>query len=374
MNDTDYEAIILKEYPNIESVSVWGGKDNVPPIYGKVFIAMKPVDDYYITIYEKEQIKNDIIANHSVLTVFPEIVDPEYTYITLKTKVHYNKSNTTLDGEEIKTLVRVAILDYREKELKKFGAVFRKSKLQKYINDAHESITGCDISAYLQKRVEPILNQNQAITLNFNTSLYKAGSINKLFSYPEVVVVDVNGVQRRINIEEVPDSYTGIDSIIVVLAGTNYTSTPTVTITGDGTGATAVANIVNRKLNNIVITNRGSNYSRAVVSITGGNGSGATATVELQARNGTLRTFYYRTTTGEKIIVNALAGTIDYSSGELTLTSFEPLSIITNTIYDENVLTVSVQPEEDTVKALRSSILDIDANDISSISIEVTTD
>ena len=35
---TDYEQLIRKKMGAIETMNVWGGQDNVPPEYGKVFI------------------------------------------------------------------------------------------------------------------------------------------------------------------------------------------------------------------------------------------------------------------------------------------------------------------------------------------------
>ena len=34
----DYKAKVSEYYPNADAVAVWGGEDNDPPQYGKVFI------------------------------------------------------------------------------------------------------------------------------------------------------------------------------------------------------------------------------------------------------------------------------------------------------------------------------------------------
>ena len=38
----DYKAIIERNYPLVQSVSVWGGEENTPPLYGKVVISLNP--------------------------------------------------------------------------------------------------------------------------------------------------------------------------------------------------------------------------------------------------------------------------------------------------------------------------------------------
>lgn len=65
----------------------------------------------------------------------------------------------------------------------------------------------------------------------------------------------------------------GIESYIVDVPGVGYTNA-TVTVTGDGSGATALAVIVNGSINKVLMVNPGAGYTRASVKITG-NGSGA---------------------------------------------------------------------------------------------------
>lgn len=67
----------------------------------------------------------------------------------------------------------------------------------------------------------------------------------------------------------------GVTGIAVTAGGENYTSAPTVVITGAGTGATAVATVVNGIVTAITVTAPGTGYSSApTISFTGG---GATA-------------------------------------------------------------------------------------------------
>lgn len=70
-----------------------------------------------------------------------------------------------------------------------------------------------------------------------------------------------------------------IDVVKVTDGGINYDSEPTVTITGDGQGATARANYdaVTGLVTSVYIVTPGSGYSYAIVDISGGNGVGAEA-------------------------------------------------------------------------------------------------
>lgn len=364
----DFKSIITSDYPHIESVSVWGGEDNVPPIYGKIFISLNSKDGYEISIIEKDRIVNEIIANRSVLTVIPEIVDPEYVYLIFVSKINYDSNLTPYNESELKELCRNAFIDYRDVNLRTFESVYRNSSLYRVIDAVDNSITSSEIGIYLQKRFEPTLGETKNYELKFNTPLYKGSPTNRLYSFPAVTVQDSNNIDRNVYFEEVPDSYSGIDSIKVITPGSDYTTPPTVIITGDGTGATATAKIINGKLSSISIDNRGSNYTRATISIIGGEGTGASAVAVLQNRVGDLRTYYYQSN-GEKVIVNNKAGTIDYNEGIVYLTNFTPIAIISNENYPNDTVTLNISPLSETIYPLRNRILELDTNDSSSIQI-----
>lgn len=366
----DYETLVTKDYPTIESVAVWGGEELNPPVYGKIYLSLKTKSNYELTNLEKESIKENLIKTRNILTVIPEIVDPDYEYVLIRGKVTYNPSVTSRSSAELLQLVRAAISDYASNELNQFSSTFRKSKLQSYIESAEKSITGSDLRIYLQKREFVTTNVSANYVVQFNTPLKKGDYINKLYSYPEFRIADLNNTLQTVYIEEVPDSFTGIDRILVVDSGRGYLSPPTVTISGDGNGATATANIVNGRVQSIQVTNKGSTYTRAIVSITGGGGSEATATAVLESRLGTLRTYYFKST-GEKVIVNPNAGDINYDTGEITLRSLLPVTITQNENYATNILTLNAPSENDIIAPLKNRILSIDEDDNLAIQIEM---
>ena len=304
------------------------------------------------------------------MTIIPEIIDPDYEYVTLMCTVKYNPKKTTLASGEILNFVLAAIADYNNAELKRFDSIFRESKLQQYIESAEKSITGSDLSIYLQKREILQFNKAQNLRVKFNVPLKKGDYLAKLYTFPEVQLKDLEGVVRNAFVEEVPESFTGVESISIENPGVNYSSVPTVNIRGDGIGATARAKIVNGRVSSIEVTNRGTNYTRAIISIEGGGGTEATAAAILEARTGTLRTFYYKPN-GEKVILNANAGTIDYSTGEIFLENFTPISLSPNDYYPEDTLTFNVPSQNEIIYPLRNRILSIDEGDSYAIQLSV---
>lgn len=369
----DYETLLIKDFNNISAVSVWGGEDNDPVVYGKVFMSLKTRGNYYLTEFEKERIKDYLIANRNVLTVTPEIVDPNYVYVTINAKVYYDQRLTSRTSAQLSELVRAAILDYNEADLNTFDSTFRKSKLQTYIENSDPSITGSDVNIFVLSRLTLTVDDLDSYTFDFGTALSKGEYNRKISSFPEITVYDLLGAERNVYFEEVPESLTGLKSIDVISAGSGYTDTPTVTITGDGTGATGTAKIINGKLNSVTVVNKGSNYTRATVTITGGGGSGATAEAKIENAYGTIRSYYYKTN-GEKVIVDAEAGTIDYVNGKIVLRELLPLAVLENDYFTADVLTISAPPANQVIPPQRNRILTIDENVASSIVIDMVAE
>ena len=79
----DYKVILPKLYQNVDSMQVWGGEDNDPPVYGKVFLAIKPKTGKTLTTSTKNAIKQTYLAGKTMVSITPEIVDAViYLYYT----------------------------------------------------------------------------------------------------------------------------------------------------------------------------------------------------------------------------------------------------------------------------------------------------
>ncbi len=72
-----------------------------------------------------------------------------------------------------------------------------------------------------------------------------------------------------------------VQGVTLTAAGSGYVSTPLVTFSGAGTGATGYAIMQNGAVSSVVITNPGSGYSAATVAFTASPGVTATGTVNL---------------------------------------------------------------------------------------------
>jgi len=354
----------------VDSVNVWGGEENDPPVYGVVFVAIKPSGGYLLTPSQKSIIEEQIIKPISVLTVQPRIIDVDYNYLVINSNILYDPKLTTLTSSQLQTQVLTAIQGFAADTLNTFNSTFQLSTLISTVQSVSSSFITNDASITLQKRLVPSLTASTTYTLKYGTSLKKdifgkSVSVTPTF---QIIDVDNNSVVRdSVYLEETPSSTTYVESISISNPGFGYTSTPTVTILGDGTGATARATVVNGQVDSITIIDVGVNYTQAIVQITStdGNGSLASAVAVLAGNKGTLRTYYFENNV--KKILNANAGTVDYAQGIVTLTDFNPFAI-NNSL---GVLSVQAVPTSTIVSSARDKIITLDNTDPNAININI---
>jgi hypothetical protein len=367
ITNKDYEKYLMQNYPGLEAVSVWGGNEESPPIFGKIFISLKTKDNYYISETEKRRIVEEILKPKSVISIESIIRDPEFVFVKIFNTIKYDPQKNLLTTETFKNNVRTLVLNFFESNVNNFNKTFVLSKLQEEMNKIDPSIIGVDSVLRLEKRFLPQLNVSTNYKIQFNQSLLQGNILNRLIS-DEFDVFDSFGIRRTVQIEEVLDSFSGIYNILVLNPGSGYVTEPTVTITGDGSGATARAKIVNGRIESIRITSPGENYTKATVTISGGGGFGASAVSIINNKFGILRLIYFNENT-ERQIVDPEVGTIDYDTGEINLFNLNILS----TYSTDNFIKLDVGAGNTIIESNKNTIITIDPNDPSSISTTLVT-
>jgi len=166
----DYKSLLLSQ-PTVNSVVVWGGEDNDPPTFGKVFIAIKPTTGDVLTATEKINLINSVIKPKKVLTIQTEIVDPDYVYIEVSTTVNYDAKKTSLSSDSIKSLVLATIQNYSLTDLDTFGTYFRYSKLSRLIDVSERSILSSLTTAQMRKESDVQLGVGTRYEINFSNAI-----------------------------------------------------------------------------------------------------------------------------------------------------------------------------------------------------------
>ena len=171
----DYKTLVYRAFPEARSINVWGGEDNIPKQFGKVFIAIQPYTTDLLTNTQKDFIKTQILKAKNVVSITPEIVDPQYINIQLSSTVYYNSKATTRTSAELKSLVVDTIKNYNTDVLNSFSGVFRHSNLSSQIDSTEDSIVSNITTLTLYKPVEVQYNILSTYTIDIGNPIYGSG-------------------------------------------------------------------------------------------------------------------------------------------------------------------------------------------------------
>lgn len=171
----DYRSLLIARFPNIASINVWGGEDNLPPVYGSIFISILPKFNSVLTFTEKDVIVNDILKSRKMVTITPKFVDPFYLNVRMNTTIYYDPNTTSKSANELAVIATNAILDYNTANLRKFDSVLRYSKLIAAIDDSDSAISSNITTLVVDRALSVKFNVNTNYTFHIDNPIYNAG-------------------------------------------------------------------------------------------------------------------------------------------------------------------------------------------------------
>lgn len=197
----DYEALLPSIYPNIESITAYGGEETSPPQYGKVFLAVKPRNADYLSESTKESILQSL-KKYSIAGIKPEFVDINVLYVELDSTVYYN-SNLTNSVNDLKTKISTALQKYSTTtDLNKFGGRFKYSKVSSLIDSTSTAITSNITKIKIRRNIGSIINQPTQYLICFEN---RFNVINQNYNIRSTGF-RINGDNDIVYISDIPNS------------------------------------------------------------------------------------------------------------------------------------------------------------------------
>ena len=169
----DYKAIVRNLYPAVSDIIVFGGEDQEPPAYGKVFLSVKPTEASALSAFTKNELKKDL-KQYCVASIRPEIVDPSILHLELSSDIYYNGIKTNLLPTEIVSKVSTAVTDYlKTSGTEKFNGKFRYSKFISVIDNADRAINSNDTDIIMRKDFIAQINSSSYYEVCYQNSFKK---------------------------------------------------------------------------------------------------------------------------------------------------------------------------------------------------------
>ena len=153
----DYKGLIPFLYPNIDSVSAYGGEELDPPEYGKVYITVKPKNGEFLSAVAKDSIKNDL-KKYTVAGIKQEFLDLMYLYVEFDSTVSYD-SGFVADKLNLQTRILSAVETYsKSSDINSFGGRLKYSKLLSQIDRVDTGITSNITTLIMRRNMVPSYN------------------------------------------------------------------------------------------------------------------------------------------------------------------------------------------------------------------------
>ena len=195
----DYKGIIPFVYPNVESVTAYGGEELDPPEYGKVFIAIKPRNSSFLSQVTKDDILRQL-KQYSIAGIKPEIIDLKYMYVELDSTVYYN-ANSITDPTDLRTRVFNTLTTYsKTSDINSFGGRFKYSKVVGLIDDSDSGVTSNITRVRIRRDISPEVNSFATYELCYGNSFYQQCDGYSIKS----TGFTVSGIQGTVYLGDIP--------------------------------------------------------------------------------------------------------------------------------------------------------------------------
>ena len=153
----DYKSLIPFLYPNIDSVSAYGGEELDPPEFGKVYITVKPKNGEFLSAVTKDSIKNDL-KKYTVAGIKQEFLDLMYLYVEFDSTVSYD-TGFVADKLNLQTRILSAVETYsKSSDINSFGGRLKYSKLLSQIDKVDTGITSNITNLVMRRNLVPSYN------------------------------------------------------------------------------------------------------------------------------------------------------------------------------------------------------------------------
>lgn len=262
VTESDYRAVLLSEFRNIDSINVWGGESNSRREYGKVFVSIKPRGADALTSSARNEIKRAVIEKYGVVGVEVMFVDPDFINVdvTVKAKIDYRKTNRTKG--QIESLIIERTQEFNDDNLNKFGNILSDVAMLDFIREGESAFISCYSTKTLRKSYKLLHRSTATHEIVFGNELNKGISSTSIVYGGEICQFrDENGLLYLVRVSDgtkfLPKSFGTVDYTTGKIEFTLPSTARAVGYESENIGviefsATPVSPDIETNLNNIV--------------------------------------------------------------------------------------------------------------------------
>ena len=185
VNENDYKSVLISEFRDVESITVWGGEKNTQRVYAKMFVSVKPYNSDNLSETAKTLIRNNLVRRYGITGSDIEFIRPEY--INLDMSIYIKKARlSAINDDQIVSEMTIKAEQYNKETLTKFESIYSDTDFISYLREDTDYTTSVYTRKIINKKVyfdkgkntryriilgNPISN---VVTENFDYGIYKA--------------------------------------------------------------------------------------------------------------------------------------------------------------------------------------------------------
>ena len=169
----DYEIITKNLYDNAQAVVAYGGDSLNPPIYGKVFVAIKTRTGSLLNDQTKKSISEQL-RQYAMASIEPVIRDPDNIYINPKIFITYD-TGCGATSTQIKTDISDSVNQWAtQTQINNFNATFSSQSLERAIVLSNKCISDVSLQITVLKYINPTTNQTNTYCVSTGSPIYNS--------------------------------------------------------------------------------------------------------------------------------------------------------------------------------------------------------
>lgn len=171
ITESDYEILLKTQFPQIQTVAVYGGEELDPPRFGRVVVSVDVNNAEGSSDNDKIAFAN-YLKERSPLSIEPIVVSPEFMHVNIQSIIYLNVDKTEKSPNAVRSDIITSILNYSSTSLNEFAKTMRYSKLLSAIDGADANIISNDTKVRAVIELEPSVTASN-YTINFKNELLK---------------------------------------------------------------------------------------------------------------------------------------------------------------------------------------------------------
>lgn len=134
VNENDYKSVLISEFRDVESITVWGGEKNTQRTYAKMYVSIKPYNSDNISETAKTLIRNNLVRRYGITGSDIEFIRPEY--INLEMNIYVKKARlSAVENDQIESEMTIKAEDYNKNVLTKFESIYSDTDFITYLRN-----------------------------------------------------------------------------------------------------------------------------------------------------------------------------------------------------------------------------------------------